>query len=137
MEEKPLDAGVELDLLVARRVYGERPAGRERRGRPVLFAPGSPTCPPFSSDIAAAWALVGDMIAAGWEPSVSFNGWMPDDRDHQWYCAVEERYEAQYEGDIYATEVSRWRAFEYGDSAALAISRAAVRAFGPLPLGSE
>lgn len=136
-----LDAGRELDALIAVRVMGIAPADVRVRGEVdtplVRVWNASPfwrqdgrhdrygltmnaDAPPYSTDIAAAWKVVERLKEAGHEIHVT-NSW-PYNRGSRWMCEVCSGNEA--------TPNTIWHSAK-ADTAPLAICRAALSAAPP------
>ncbi len=122
MEASEVEAGPELDALVAEKVMGCRVV-HCRDGTYKLRVPGSydrvdfvtaegarSACPKYSTDIAAAWEVMEKMAKEGYKPCVGMNG-------HCW--------DATMRVDIATTTEDEWMS---ANTAPLAICRAALAA---------
>lgn len=96
MSEQPLDAGSELDALVAKKVMGYLIAPTDTYG---------PVVPPYSTDIATAWEVVEKMRG---DFGMGISGQVSDRIGEPWMV------------------IFRSGCGGYGETASLAICRAAI-----------
>jgi len=116
-----MEAGTELDALVAERVIGAK-CHCDRNTMTCPIHGWSHWAKHYSTDIAVAWEVVEKMAVLDWDAEISLCSKLPSDDHERWYCGFQR-------GDDNAP----WRPdFKFGQdwalTAPLAICRSALKA---------